>query len=149
MLNHDYSRSHLRQSPSPFAALKQEPVRWEKDPDTGDDVVSIPEVCGGFWWAQLHSWAKNIRDDGCSSCGQFAVEAARAIHDIVNSHLGKPIQHPDSVIFLSRKILDMLDTNPVFGTNVPFHQDEELCELVPTAMTFEASLFHQDPASSE
>ncbi|MDP2661733.1 MAG: hypothetical protein Q8R28_13480 [Dehalococcoidia bacterium] len=67
---------------------------WEQNPETGDQEVSIPDVSGPFWWAQLHAWAENIRDVGCPTCGEFAVKAATALHDVVNNHLGKPIQHP-------------------------------------------------------
>lgn len=132
-----------------FASLCQA-VEWQKDPDTGRDVVSIPDVCGDFWWAQLHSWAENIRDVGCPSCGEFAVRAAEGLHDIVNSHLGKPLQHPESVLTLASAVLDTLEANPQFNNGaVAQHQDEDLCELVPRNMTFEATLIHQDPASLE
>ncbi len=68
-----------------------ESVSWETD-ELGEQFVSIPEVCGSVWWANLHSWAENIRDAGCSSCGVFAVDMAVAMHDLVNDKLGKPIR---------------------------------------------------------
>ena len=77
-----------------LAELALDNVPWEVEPETGDRFVSVPEVCGEFWWAQLHSWAENIRDHGCSTCGDVAVPMAMAFHDLVNYKLGKPIQHP-------------------------------------------------------
>ena len=55
------------------------------------DAVSIPDVCGASWWAMLHGWARAIETDGCSPCGGFAVKAARALHDLVNAKLGRPL----------------------------------------------------------
>ena len=77
-----------------LAELALDNVPWEVEPETGDRFVSVPEVCGEFWWAQLHSWAENIRDHGCSTCGDVAVPMAMAFHDLVNYKLGKPIQYP-------------------------------------------------------
>ena len=80
-----------------FADLAQRPITIERDPETGEDVVSIPEVCGEFWWATLHSWAHNVHDHGCSHCGEFAISAARAMHDTVNVQLGRPVLHPQDL----------------------------------------------------
>ena len=61
------------------------------DPELG---ISIPEVCGPVWWGSLHAIAAEIRDKGCSSCGQEAVELVSFIHDLTNLKLGKPIYDP-------------------------------------------------------
>ena len=98
----------------------------------------------------MHSWAQNIRDVGCPSCGEFAVKVAEGVHDVVNNHLGKPLQHPESVLALAKAVAHTLESNPTFGNNIASqHHDEDLCELVPASMTFEATLIHQDPASTE
>ena len=131
--------------------MNQKVHTWSKETGTAEETVSIPEVCGGYWWAELHSWAENIRDHGCASCGEFAVMAAQAIHDVVNSELGKPLQHTEAITNLARAMLRTMETNPQFNNSPRTwqDQDEDLCELVPNDMTFEASLFHQDPASLE
>lgn len=66
------------------------------DPETGEEYVSIPEVAGPGWWATLHSWAENIRDNGCSHCGEFAVKMAAAMHDLVNWKLAQGGPDQDS-----------------------------------------------------
>lgn len=73
---------------------------WQQDAD-GNDVVSIPEICGPSWWAMLHGWAKAIETDGCPSCGGFAVKAASALHDLTNIKLGKPIHDEDNFLELA------------------------------------------------
>lgn len=73
-----------------------------KDSDTGEEYIDIAETCGGVWWANFHSLAKNIRDYGCSTCGDFAVKMMQACHDLVNIHLAgqgqeKKIHYPDNL----------------------------------------------------
>ena len=79
---------------APRKGIGPQPARWQRDPDTGEEYVNIPEVCGPVWWANLHSIAENIRDHGCASCGGFAVDAIGALHDAVNVKLGKPVRDP-------------------------------------------------------
>ncbi len=67
-----------------------------REPDEG--LVYVPDVCGAFWWAQLHSWAQNIHDWGCPKCGAWAIHAARALHDMVNVHLKKKPHHPRDLV---------------------------------------------------
>ena len=61
-----------------------------------DDYVSIPETCGPSWWGIFHGVARAIRDDGCSSCGDEAVDLVSAMHDLVNQKLGKPLHDADN-----------------------------------------------------
>ncbi len=72
-------------------------VPWQKD-EQGNDVVSIPDICGPSWWAMIHAWAESIRDAGCASCGGFAVKAVNALHDLVNIHLEKPLHDADNFL---------------------------------------------------
>ena len=66
-------------------------VPWERNSETGEQFVNVAEVSGPCWWRILHSWAEAIREEGCSSCGEFAVAATVALHDLVNVELGKPV----------------------------------------------------------
>lgn len=75
-------------------------VPWQRDAQ-GNDMVSIPEICGPSWWAMLHGWAKAIETDGCPSCGGFAVKAASALHDLTNIKLGKPVHDEDNFLELA------------------------------------------------
>lgn len=60
-------------------------------PTKPESGVSIPEVCGPVWWHILHSVAEGIREKGCKSCGQEAVDFVAFWHDVVNQKLGKPL----------------------------------------------------------
>ena len=73
------------------AAGARQAVPWERHSETGEQFVNVAEVSGPCWWRILHSWAEAIRDEGCSSCGEFAVGATVALHDLVNVELGKPV----------------------------------------------------------
>ena len=60
-----------------------------------------PEMAqiGPHWWSRLHQWAEDFRatvGPECG-CGTFAVQATKALHDLINSNLGKPVQHPDNL----------------------------------------------------
>ena len=125
-------------------------LEWETDPKTGEKFVSVPDVCGSFWWAQLHSWAENVRDSGCASCGAFAVMAATAIHDMVNNHVGKPIQDPQNLMSFAEKMLGTLDSISQHDHGTAGQaQDADVCELVPPGQGFAASMFTPDPAMIE
>ena len=80
-------------SPSVHAhvASAKQSVQWERDSETGEQFVNVADVSGPCWWRILHSWAEAIRDEGCGSCGEFAVGATVALHDLVNVELGKPV----------------------------------------------------------
>lgn len=67
----------------------------------GEVEVYAPDVCGAFAWAQLHSWANNIREWICPTCGEFAVKMARAMHDLVNLKLGKPLRTPEEFNYIA------------------------------------------------
>ena len=62
-------------------------------PEIGPNEVYVPDICGSQWWGMLHAWAQVIHDEGCPTCGGFAIEAARALHDVVNVKLGKPVKY--------------------------------------------------------
>lgn len=91
-----------------FAALLSE----RRAPDGSIDIYK-PEVAGPFAWAQLHSWANNIRDFICPTCGEFAVKAARALHDLVNLKLGKPLKTPDEFAFIAGLFARALNGDPL------------------------------------
>ena len=77
-----------------------EVVPWDID-ERGDQGVYVPDVCGPSWWRMLHGWAEAIRDEGCPSCGEFAVQAVSALHDLVNLKLGKPLHDRDNLAEIS------------------------------------------------
>ena len=83
--------------PRVIVALAAPQVEWETDAETGRRFVYNPDVCGEFAWAQLHSWAENIRDHICANCGSFAQAAARALHDVVNVNLGRRAMYPEDL----------------------------------------------------
>ena len=79
----------------------------------------IPDLCGAYWWAQLHSWAENIRTVGCRPCGEFAVDAAVALHDVVNHHLDKPIQDPANLERIATYFADAsMGRSPIAASTV-------------------------------
>ena len=69
-------------------AQPPEVVPWDID-EHGDQGVYVPDVCGPSWWRMLHGWAEAIRDEGCPSCGEFAVKAVNALHDLVQPQAGQ------------------------------------------------------------
>ena len=74
-----------------FAQLADAPrVSWETDAE-GERYVYAPDVCGPLAWDMLHRWAGAVHDSMCSTCGEFAINGAKALHDSVNAKLGKPI----------------------------------------------------------
>ena len=73
-------------------------IPWQRDPETGEELVSVPEVCGPLAWSMLHKWAEAVHDDMCPSCGEFAIGAASALHDVVNIKLGKPVRNPEVLV---------------------------------------------------
>ena len=93
MTTSDRDGRHPWASPSVHAhvAAARPAVPWKRDTETGDQFVNVAEVSGPCWWRILHSWAEAIREEGCSSCGEFAVGATVALHDLVNVELGKPV----------------------------------------------------------
>jgi len=63
-------------------------------------MAQSPAIAGPVAWRELHEWAERFRDtigDSCG-CGDFAVTAARGLHDAVNLHLGKPALYPDDLL---------------------------------------------------
>ena len=91
------------------AHLDQPPeARWQTD-EEGNEYVVVAEICGPFAWKMLHSWADAVHDDICRVCGIFAIFAAEGIHDIVNVKLGKPVQHPFSLIELARAAAEAVE----------------------------------------
>lgn len=54
----------------------------------------MPATCGNIAWHVFHGVAKAVHDKICPSCGQFAIEAISALHDLVNQKLGKPMYNP-------------------------------------------------------
>ena len=104
-----------------FADLAQIP--WEVDEKTGEKFVYPEEVCGPFAWAQLHSWALNIHDHICDSCGDYAIMMAHAMHDLVNHHLGKPIQHPEDLKLVGMAMAKTLEA--VAAQGQPEGDEEE------------------------
>ena len=80
-----------------FAQLASAPrVPWETDESDGQ-FVFVPDVCGPLAWDLLHRWAGAVHDSMCSSCGEFAIKAASAIHDAVNVKLGKPVHDAETL----------------------------------------------------
>lgn len=79
-------------APAVATAAQPPKVQWQRDESTGEDLVYVPDITGPFAWAQLHSWAQNVHDFMCPNCGAFAIKATRALHDVVNVKLGKPVQ---------------------------------------------------------
>ena len=108
-----------------LAQFANEMAPWETDPESGEKFVAIADVCGGFWWAQLHSWAENIRDHGCSDCGNFAVAMAEAMHDLVNVKLGKPLHSPEALALFSKFFQQAVEAIDHEGIQVsePAHQE--------------------------
>ena len=87
-----------------FALLAAPPeVPWETD-DHGEHNVYVPDVCGQFAWSILHKWAEAVHDDMCPHCGEFAIAAARALHDTVNIKLGREPLFPDNLMMFSQII---------------------------------------------
>lgn len=71
-----------------------------------EDSISIPDICGPSWWAMIHAWAESIRDAGCASCGEFAVKAVSALHDLVNIHLEKPLHDAPNFLEIADHYLE-------------------------------------------
>lgn len=56
-------------------------------------------------WSQLHQWAANYQAEvaklgSTCGCGDFAVHAMQAVHDVVNVQLGKKVEHLESLEML-------------------------------------------------
>lgn len=57
-----------------------------------------PADIGPVYWSRLHQWAEEFKaavGDSCG-CGEFAVKAVSALHDLVNAKLGKPLYAPEN-----------------------------------------------------
>lgn len=81
----------LRYSTTAIARMEQPPVvQWGQN-ESGEDIVHVPDVAGPLAWGTLHSWAQSVHDWMCPICGDFAIRATRALHDVVNVKLGKPV----------------------------------------------------------
>ncbi len=76
-----------------FVSLAQDLVPWETDPDTGDQYIEIPQVCGAGWWGALEGVVGSIT---CESCRTDAVKMLSAMHDLVNVRLGKGLYDPSN-----------------------------------------------------
>lgn len=64
----------------------------------------MPATCGPFAWDVLHSVADAFHRSVCESCGPFAIAGIQALHDAVNAKLGKPLQTPDSLLFIAEAL---------------------------------------------
>ena len=130
-----------------LAELANETTPWETDPENGEQFISIADVCGGFWWAQLHSWAENIRDHGCSDCGEFAVSMALAMHDLVNVKLLKPPQHPELLAQFGEFFQIAAEDQGLRGVKVAQPAQPELCETATQDRALAASFFLEPDAA--
>ena len=100
--------------PDTIAALAAPPeVEWETDPNDGERYAPGADVAGPFAWRLLHDWAQAVHDEICPSCGEFAISAARAVHDVVNVELGKPVQYPDDLRKLWTACGQAMDMVPI------------------------------------
>ena len=52
-------------------------------------------------WGELHEVAGKIP---CSECKPFGVRAMRAVHDMVNVKLGKPVFDPAGLLLFKREV---------------------------------------------
>lgn len=95
-------RRGLKIPPRRGLEIPQIPPKKQRRTKDGSEGEEVASACGAFWWAQLHSWASNLRDHGCQGCGEFAIGMTQAMHDLVNvklAHEGRPktVQHPDDL----------------------------------------------------
>ena len=98
---------------------------WDID-EHGDQGVYIPDVCGPSWWRMLHGWAEAIRDEGCPSCGEFAVQAVSALHDLVNLKLGKSLHDRDTFVEISELYARAKET--LMGVSQQSQEDSALTD---------------------
>ena len=104
-------------------------------PDLKPGEVYVPDVCGSQWWGMLHAWAKVIHDEGCPTCGGFAIKAARALHDVVNVKLGKPVKYGANL----REIAAIYQAAAAGGAGAVAAQDDsvdvdEIAELLAQSL---------------
>ena len=105
----------------PFARLAAPPVVPWKTGSDGDRYVHVPEVCGPLAWDMLHRWAGAVHDSMCPTCGDFAIKAARAVHDTVNVKLGRPVQYPDD-------LAEVLETMQLAAAEAPAAEAAQIPE---------------------
>jgi hypothetical protein len=92
-----------------LVVMAQEPPAPFVTDENGEEFVSVPDVCGSSWWAMIHGWAEAVRDAGCSTCGQHAVQFVSAMHDLVNVKLmaegdkAKRVHDPENFMSVARR----------------------------------------------
>lgn len=77
--------------------------------------MSIPPEIGRRAWQRLHAWADDFASEVQASgsdcgCGEFAQSAARALHDTVSAHLGKPVLYPEDLRLIYKGMGEALET---------------------------------------
>lgn len=129
-----------------IAVMAQEAlVRFETDED-GEEYVNVPDICGRAWWGFIHRWAETIRDDGCSTCGEHAVQFVSALHDLVNIKLmgdgdkTKVVHDPENFTRVARHYHQAVHTA---GLECPVC--DPVMILAPTAQELPHAHMAQDP----
>ena len=62
-----------------------------------DDFIDIADVVGPFAWGVIHHAMESFP---CAPCAENGGKLGRGVHDVVNFHTGKPLQHPEDLEFL-------------------------------------------------
>lgn len=67
-------------------------------------LCDIPEIVGPFAWGIIHHAFESFP---CPPCAETGGKLARGLHDVINFHTGKGIEHPGDLQFLLEAVLDV------------------------------------------
>jgi len=67
-------------------------------------VCDIPEIVGPYAWGMIHHAFESFP---CTPCAETGGRLARGLHDVVNFHTGKGLQHPVDLEFLREAVQEV------------------------------------------
>lgn len=78
-------------------------------------VCDIPEIVGPYAWGIIHHAFESFP---CPPCAETGGKLARGLHDVINFHTGKGVEHPQDLAFLREAVLEVR-----VGTESPLDQE--------------------------
>ena len=64
-------------------------------------LCDIPEIVGPYGWGIIHHAFESFP---CPPCAETGGRLGRGVHDVVNFHIGKSLEHPEDLEFLREAV---------------------------------------------
>ncbi len=76
----------------------------EKHLHAEEDFTDVAWLAGPYGWGIIHHAFETFP---CAPCAEAGGALGKGVHDVVNHHIGKPIQHPRELEYLRQAISEV------------------------------------------